>query len=89
MPAPIETNPVAPVLLTDAESAALLGIGARTFHELRDEPWMPRPIVLGPRLVRWSRVELEQSVSHMPRQSQRSEPAELRRARIDRMKAAA
>lgn len=84
-----ETNPVPPVLLTDAESAALLRVGTRTFHDLRDEPWMPRPVVLGPRLLRWSRIELEQAVVNMPRQKERSEPAVLRRSRIERMKAGA
>jgi predicted DNA-binding transcriptional regulator AlpA len=84
-----ETTPIAPVLLTDAESAALLRVGTRTFHDLRDEPWMPRAIVLGPRLLRWSRAELEAAVAAMPRQTQRSEPEELRRSRIDRLKAGA
>lgn len=81
-----ETSPVAPVLLTDAESAALLRVGTRTFHDLRDEPWMPRAIILGPRLLRWSRLELEEAVANMPRQTERSEPAVLRRSRIERMK---
>lgn len=75
-----------PVLLTDSESAALFGVSVRTFHALRDESWMPKPIELGPRLLRWSRAELEDAVAAMPRQSGRSEPAALARSRIDRMK---
>jgi predicted DNA-binding transcriptional regulator AlpA len=89
MSAPSENTSVAPVLLTDAESAAFFNVGTRTFHTLRDAPWMPRPIVLGPRLLRWSRIELEHAVAAMPRQADRVEPAELRRSRIERMKAGA
>lgn len=80
-------DPRTAVLLTDVECAALLKVSPRTFLTLRNEPWMPKPIVLGPRLLRWSRIELEQAVADMPRlASQRSEPEELRRSRIDRMK---
>lgn len=78
-----------PVLLTDAESAAFLNVGLRTFHALRDEPWMPRAVALGPRLLRWPRTELEAAVQSMPRQESRSEPAALRRTRIERMKSGA
>ncbi len=89
MSAPSENSLVAPVLLTDAESAAFFNVGTRTFHALRSEPWMPRPVVLGPRLLRWSRPELEQAVAAMPRQTERSEPAQLARGKIDRLKAGA
>lgn len=77
---------IAPVLLTDEQSAALLGVSKRKFRELCAEPWAPRPVVLGPRLVRWSRAELEQAIAAMPRQETAEEPAALRRARIDAMK---
>ena len=77
-----------PVLLTDSQAAACLGVSVRTFHNLRSEPWLPKPVVLGPRLLRWPRTELEQAVLTMPRQAQpSSEPAQLRRAKIDAMKA--
>lgn len=83
-----QANPLtsSPILLTDEQCAAVLGIGVRTFHSLRDEPWMPRPIVLGPRLLRWAGTELEAAVLNMPRQTERCEPAELRRSRIERLK---
>jgi hypothetical protein len=49
---------------------------------------MPKPIQLGPRLLRWARSELDDAIANMPRQRSRVEqPAELRRARIERMKA--
>lgn len=76
-----------PVLLSDDQAAACLGVSVRKFHELRAQPWMPRPVVLGPRLLRWPRAELEQAVAGMPRQeTAASEPAQLRRAKIDRIK---
>ena len=63
-------SPSFPVLLNDEQSAACLGVSVRKFHELRQEPWMPLPVVLGPRLLRWPRAELERSVAEMPRQRQ-------------------
>ena len=80
-----------PALLTDEQAAAFFGISVRKFHELRSERagWMPAPIVLGPRLLRWSRSELEGAVQSMPRQQRASEPAQLLRARIEKLKAGA
>lgn len=77
---------VAPILLTDAQAAECMGISRRKFHELRDEPWMEKPIVLGPRLLRWSRAALEAAIANMPRQQSAEEPPQLRRARIEGMK---
>lgn len=76
-------------LLTDEQAARdVLGVSPRTFADLIKQPWMPRPIVLGPRLRRWHRAELEAAIANMPRQEQpASEPAQLRRQRIERMKA--
>lgn len=76
-----------PVLLNDDQAAACLGVSVRKFHMLRAEPWMVKPVVLGPRLLRWPRAELEQAVLAMPRQQHpASEPAQLRRAKIEAMK---
>lgn len=79
---------IAPALLTDDQSAEFLGVSRRKFHELRAEPWWPvKAVVLGPRLLRWPRAELEQAVASMPRQAATgSEPAHLRRAKIEAMK---
>lgn len=76
-------------LLTDEHAARdVLGISARKFADVMKEPWMPRPVVLGPRMRRWVRVELEAAILNAPRQAMPgSEPAQLRRAKIDRMKA--
>lgn len=79
-----------PTLLTDEQAAASLGVSVRKFHDLRDELWMPRPVVLGPRLLRWPRVEIESAVARMPRQEAKApEPAQLRRAKIEKLKAGA
>lgn len=85
MNAPVLT----PILLDDDQAAAVLGVKRVKFHELRDESWMPKPVALGPRCVRWPYHELVAAVAHMPRQVERSEPASLARSRIERMKGAA
>jgi predicted DNA-binding transcriptional regulator AlpA len=76
-------------LLNDDQAAReVLGVSPRTFAKLMGEPWMPAPIQLGPRLRRWSRAELEAALVNAPRQAgQGGEPAQLRRAKIDAMKA--
>jgi predicted DNA-binding transcriptional regulator AlpA len=74
-------------LLSEDEAAAWFGISKRTFQSLRDAAWMPAPIVLGPRLLRWSVDELRAAVSKMPRQTERTQPESLLRTRIERAKA--
>lgn len=81
------TTAIVPVLLTEDEAAAALGVSRRTFQSLRSETWMPPTIVLGPRLLRWSADELRAAVAAMPRQTQRVQPESLLRAKIERMKA--
>lgn len=86
-PVPAPSAFIAPILLDDAQSAAALGMSVRKFHELRAEPWMPRPVVLGPRMLRWARTELEAAVVSMPRQeTAANEPAHLRRGKIEALK---
>ena len=77
-----------PALLTAEQSAReVYGTSERTFHKMREAGLIPAPVVLGPRLLRWVRSELEAAVAAMPRQSQPvSEPAQLRRQRIEAMK---
>lgn len=80
---------VAPALLTDDQAAEFLGVSCRKFHELRGQPWWTvKAVVLGPRLLRWPAAELAQAIATMPRQEAAGdEPAHLRRAKIDAMKA--
>lgn len=78
---------IAPFLLTDAQAAQLYGVGLTTLQEMINEPWFPPPVVLGPRLRRHVLTELQQAAASMPRQtSKQAQPAELARARIERMK---
>jgi predicted DNA-binding transcriptional regulator AlpA len=78
---------VVPVLWTEDEAAASLAVSRRTFQSLRTQAWMPPPIVLGPRLLRWSADELRAAVANMPRQTERVQPESLLRSKIERMKA--
>ena len=64
----------APLLLDERGAAAALGVSEATFGRLRDEPWLPKPIALGPRLLRWSVAELQGAIAAMPRQA---EPAPM------------
>lgn len=76
-------------LLTDEQAAReVLGVSPRTFAEVMKEPWMPKAVQLGPRLRRWVRAELEAALVNAPRQTLRAdEPAHLRRAKIESLKA--
>jgi predicted DNA-binding transcriptional regulator AlpA len=79
---------IVPELLDDDQGAALYGVSLRKFLELQHEAWFPKPVILGARLKRHIRRELIAATSMMPRQEQvPAEPATLRRARIDRLKA--
>lgn len=70
------------ILLSEVEAAAALGVSRRKFASWRKQPWMPVPINLGVRLLRWDATELQASVKKMPREvQQRPEPAMLKRAR--------
>lgn len=83
-----DAAPVLPVLLTDAQAAKLWGIGVSKFHQFRASgaDWFPRAIQLSPRIVKYARSEVEAAVARMPRQQAATQPEELRRARIERMK---
>jgi len=78
---------IAPALLTSEQAAEYLGMSEAKFHELRNEPWMCEPIPLGPRMVRWSRADLDAAIAGMPRQVRRpGEPTQLLRSKIERAK---
>jgi predicted DNA-binding transcriptional regulator AlpA len=80
----------ATALLT-AEQAAreVYGTSERTFHKMRAAGLVPPAVVLGPRLLRWVRSELEAAVAAMPRQSEpASEPQQLLRRRVEALKGA-
>ena len=39
-----------------------LNVSESTFHRMRDEEWMPRPIALSPKVVRWSAAEVDEAL---------------------------
>jgi len=78
---------ITPALFDDEQAALYLGVGSRKFREMREAGLVPAPIVLGPRHLRWSRVELDAAIAAMPRQSSKpDEPTWLAQARSDRTK---
>lgn len=77
------------ILVDDEAGAAAYGVSKRTFLELQKEPFFPKPVMLGPRLKRHVLSELAAAVERMPRATFRDEPAQLRRARIEQLKAGA
>lgn len=75
-------------LVSDEQLAARLGVCKRTAAEIQKAEWAPRPIILGPRLKRHNWAEWEAALASAPRQAVgQGEPAQLRRAKIERMKA--
>lgn len=77
-------------LLTEKDFRALLGgMSERKFHQLRAEGTVPLPLELGPRALRWTQADFEETVIKLPRKAPAQEPQHLangRRERIDAMK---
>lgn len=77
-------------LLTEKDFRALLGgMGERKFHQLRADGVVPLPLELGPRALRWTQADFEETLAKLPRKAPATEPEHLastRRARIDAMK---
>jgi predicted DNA-binding transcriptional regulator AlpA len=99
---PSDAQPARTVAVSPTQSASqptrkllsLRGIGAkltvseRTAQSLTAEPWFPPAIVLGPRIRRWDEAEVDAALAaRAPRQTERVEPQQLVRARVERMKA--
>lgn len=69
---------------------ARLDVSESTFHRIRDEAWMPRPIILSSQILRWSVTELDEAIrKQAPRleagfNPEPSGPAASRQARITR-----
>jgi hypothetical protein len=76
-----------PALLNEGQAAALLGIGRRKFHDVRQMPWFVErctALELGPRALRWSRQELLAAMLNAPRVVKMAEPEKLAAARAER-----
>jgi predicted DNA-binding transcriptional regulator AlpA len=75
------------LFLDAAQCAELLGVSERTFQKLRYESWMPHPVELGPRMVRWIEQELRDCIAGAPRlTARRSEPSQLATSKAPRRK---
>ncbi len=60
---------IAPTLFSSDQAAQYLGMSEAKFHELRGAEWMCAAIVLGPRLIRWARADLDHVIAALPRQA--------------------
>jgi predicted DNA-binding transcriptional regulator AlpA len=77
-----------PPLLCERLASEFLGISQRKFAELRSSAdWLPQPVKLGPRALRWVREELLEALTKRAPRGGGKEPAQLLRSRIERMKA--
>ena len=78
--------------LSIEDVAALGDVSLRTAHNLRKEPWFPRPIAMGgPKTIRYSRAEVLAAFAARPRlqPSDCVQPDELARglrARVEALK---
>lgn len=77
-------------LLTEAAFRALLGgMSERKFKELRAAGIVGAPLLLGPRVSRWTHADYQATLARLPRREKAPEPETLataRRARIEAMK---
>lgn len=80
---PRETKPARVSLLTFDALCRKLGVSARTGRDTIHAPWMPAPLQLGPRILRWVETEVDEAlVGIAPRCTERlEEPANLVAAR--------
>ena len=68
------------LLLSATESAGLLGMSLRKFHQTRPE--LPDPVVIGARHVRWRRADLVAWVESLTGVAERSEPSQLAAGKV-------
>ena len=58
------------------------GLSERKLHALRSQPWFPKPVVFGPRTLKWFRAEVTEALmAHLPRATATPEPTQLAAAR--------
>lgn len=76
-----------PQWLNEGQAAALLGVGRRKFHDMRQESWFVAACEareFGPRALRWHRDELLAAAKNAPRRTVLAEPTQLAVARTKR-----
>lgn len=71
-------------LWTPRDYQNFLVVGERTYLEMEAAGHLAPPVILGPRLKRYIPEECRAKLLSMPRDKS-AEPAQLRRARIERM----
>jgi predicted DNA-binding transcriptional regulator AlpA len=71
------------LLLNFKQVCEALGVSERKGHQLRNEPWFPLGIVLGPQSRRWHYDEISEAARRLaPREHvHRQEPANFAQAR--------
>jgi predicted DNA-binding transcriptional regulator AlpA len=89
---PAQSPSEPPALLTERTfRAALGGMSERKFRALLAAGTIPAPLMLGPRVSRWTAADFAATVARLPRREKAPEPqtlAEGRRAKIARLKGA-
>jgi predicted DNA-binding transcriptional regulator AlpA len=80
---PLVLPPMAPVLISIDEFGALGGVKRTLAYELLKRPGAPKPIVIGPKTVRYRYDEARAFWESLPT-ADRAEPAELQRGRVYR-----
>lgn len=85
---PAHSAPKPRRLLNFNELTQKLGVSERKARELLHEPWMPDPIELGPRALRWVDAEVDEALAaRAPRRADPApEPENVLRGKIERMK---
>lgn len=85
---PAHSAPKPRRLLNFNELRGKLGVSERKARELIHEPWMPDPIELGPRALRWVDAEVDEALAaRAPRRAEpAAEPANMLRGKIERLK---
>lgn len=77
-----------PLLLSAKIASSMVGVSLRMFHELRRRDGFPKPVVLGPRAVRWKRQEIEAWVTSLTTVAAgRPQPEQLLRGKRMRQRA--
>ena len=74
-----QVSPPPRLLVDAAEAAKVLGVGLRTFHNMRDK--LPLPVSFGGRCVRWRVADLIGWIADLPGAEVSPEPLQLSAAR--------
>lgn len=65
------------LLASAVESAEIIDVSERKFHDLRKNPDFPKPVTLGPRCLRWRVEDLQAWVGALPDAETQAVPERL------------